>query len=58
MDPPGIGALIGSSIVFGFIIGTYIYDRCTRNQNVETRNPLLVKHRSFRISKLFKHVEF
>lgn len=57
MDSAGIGALIGSSIVFIAVIGTYIYDRCRRKQQNETRNPLLVRHRSFKSRNLFSHVE-
>ena len=60
MDPGGIGALIGISIMVVIGIGFCIHDKCPRKPNdqaVIITNPLLKKHRSFKVKNLFNHVE-
>ena len=60
MDPGGIGALIGIGVMVVFGISVCIYDRCFYKPNdeyVRVSNPLLQKKPSFKVKKLFNHVE-
>jgi hypothetical protein len=58
MDPAGLGALIGVSVMLTIAFGIYTCENCKRKLRKETTtNPLLVKKRSFKIKNLFQHVE-
>lgn len=58
MDPGGIGAIIGITIMSALAISVCIYDRC-KDKAIETTttNPLLIKKQSFRVKNLFSHVD-
>lgn len=60
MDPGGVGALIGVSVMVVIVAGFCIYDKCIYKPNdekVQIKNPLLVRKRSFKVKNLFNHVQ-
>lgn len=58
MDPGGLGALIGVSIMITVSVGIYIYDKCMVKEQPNTRNPLLIRKKPFKMKNLFTHIEF
>jgi hypothetical protein len=58
MDPVALGTVIGTGIIVALIFGTCIYDNFCRNErNLDQRNPLLIKKKSFKVKNLFNHVD-
>ncbi len=58
MDPGGLGAVIGLSLMGLVCLSCYIRDKCKTNEYSQTTNPLLVKKKSFKVKNLFQHVDF
>lgn len=60
MDPGGIGALIGVSVIVSIVVGVCIYDKYIYKPNderVQAKNPLLIRKKSFKVKNLFNHVQ-
>jgi hypothetical protein len=59
MDPGGIGAVVGISIMGLIGLSVCLYDKCVYRAPDEHRvtNPLIIKKRSFKVKDLFGHME-